>query len=80
MEAHDDGEVRTADGWTRNDAVRTSQRAKDGIHDTANPVLKIAHNSSLYEYALHFLPTDEIEALASRMQANGLAKYDGGVK
>jgi len=78
MEQDDDGDSQTGDGWMRNDSVRSSQRAKEGIHDTANPILKIPHSSSLYEYAMHFLPLDELEALAERMTANGLAKYDSG--
>ena len=49
MEQPDDGVIQSADGWERNDNVRTSQRAKDGIHDTANPILKLPVDSSLYQ-------------------------------
>lgn len=74
----DHGEVKAADGWQRKDNARTSQRVNDGIHDTSNPILKIPHTSSLYEYAVHFLPMDEIVALAARMTDAGLAKYNDG--
>jgi len=67
-----------ADGWTRNDNVRMSQRAKDGVKDTSKPQLKIPVNSSIHEYALHFLPMQEIDALAAKMTAAGVAKFQNG--
>jgi len=78
MEQPDDGVVQTADGWKRADNVRTSQRAKEDIHDTATPILKLPVDSSLYQYALHFLPLDEVDAIAGRMTDTGLAKYASG--
>lgn len=74
----DDGEVKAANGWKRNDAVRASQRANDGVVSTFGPMLKIPHTSSLYEYALHFLPLEEIDTLAALMTDIGLAKYKDG--
>ena len=70
--------VAPADGWTRNDNVRMSQRAKDGVKDTSTPKLRsIPVTSSIHEYALHFLPMKEIDALAELMSAAGVAKYKG---
>ena len=60
LPADDDGDLKAADGgWERNDAFRMGQRALDGVTSTAMPQLKIPRGSSLYEYALHFLPTNE---------------------
>lgn len=67
-----------ADGWKRDDNVRMSQRAKDDVKGTSKPTLKIPIHSSLHEYALHFLPLEEIDALAAKMAAAGLAKYKAG--
>eukprot|EP00966_Prymnesium_polylepis_P323690 7379847-Prymnesium_polylepis.1 len=78
MPEDDDGDAQTADGWQRNDAVRMGQRAKDSILFTSEPNLKLPHDSSLYQYALHFLPLDEIDALAARMTDEGIKKFKAG--
>eukprot|EP00966_Prymnesium_polylepis_P282144 6519500-Prymnesium_polylepis.2 len=89
MPEDDDGAVQTADGWVRNNAVRMGQRAKDSILFTSEPNLKLPHDSTLYQYALHFLPlgqggtsqagkVDEIEALAARMTDEGIKKFKAG--
>ena len=39
----DDGDVKKADGWVRNDDVAMSQRVKDGIEELAKPRLTL-HN------------------------------------
>ena len=59
-------------------ATRCARASARTTASTSNPSLKIPHTSSLYEYALHFLPLKEIDAIAARMTDEGLARYDGG--
>ena len=83
----DDGDVKAADGWERNDHVSMSQRVKDELESLSQPKLTLQDykTKSLYEYALHFLPvaregeeTGMLEALADRMTSAGAAKLKDG--
>ena len=55
-------------------ATRCARASARTTASTSNPSLKIPHTSSLYEYALHFLPLKEIDAIAARMTDEGLAR------
>ena len=67
--------------WTRDDDYSVDERAKHGFTDQNGPRvnnLSDWENASLYQVALHFLPTTFLALMAAKMQANGIAKHDNG--
>ena len=78
---HNEDAVDAADAWTRDDHYGVDERAKHGFTDQQGPRINNLSDweqASIFQVALHFLPTVFLTAMAAKMQANGNKKHSDG--
>lgn len=71
-------DVAALDEWVRDDEYGVDERAKHGFTDASGPRLSGLtdwESASLFSLAMHFLPTDYMEAMAHEMQEKGKQKH-----